>query len=429
MHSKFYLSLVFIAALLVSGIDSAQAQCTGRYLDTLTFSSIDSFQSIVYTTTAGGGADTEVMDIYQPHGDSACLRHLIIFAHGGAFVSGTKNDGDVEIFCHHFASRGYVCAAINYRLAGNILDLYDSNQVFLYSYEACADLKAAIRYFYKDASITNQWNVDTNSIFIGGSSAGAIAADFAATLDSVGQVAAAFQSIVTGNGGIEGNSGNAGYSSKVIGVASLAGAVNAAAWLKPGDPPMVLCQGTADGTIPYYYGLALTQYLGGYYHTIDFCGSGCMAPALDSLGVNYSLLPFPGSGHVPWDTNVAIAQRMDSAVAAFFYTVKCTQTAGICSSPVPPVDTTTGLVSLSDDMHLSVYPNPASDLVEISLSGQNELLSMLLYDYTGREVSSQNVSGKQAAVSVKGLAPGMYVLCIYLSNNSSIPIPRKIIVE
>ena len=424
MLSKFYkLAIASHFILFLTYASSINAQCTNRYLDTI-FSSVDSFSNIAYTTSAGGTVgDTQLLDIYQPAGDTACLRHLVIWVHGGAFFQGTKNDGDVTLLCHRFAQRGYVTASINYRLASSLIDLYDSTQIFKYAMEAFSDLKASIRYFYKDASLGNHWNIDTTSICIGGSSAGGIAADFVATLDSLGQLATVFQPVATSNGGIDGNSGNEGYSADIIGVASLAGAVNTADWIGPGDPPIVMCQGTADGTIPYECGQALQQYTFGLIPTIiDFCGSGAMAPAFANAGVNYSLLPFPGSGHVPWDTNTTIMNRTDSAVAAFFYQVKCTQAAGRCNEP-------TGIKDIAATPQANIFPNPATDHIQITILDLNELSLATLYDYTGREISQIPISGKDASISVAGLSSGLYMLQINMKDINIIPITRKIQIE
>jgi len=417
---KFIIIVSFIIQMCLFS-NFSKAQCTNRYLDSTTFSGIDSFSNVIYTTSAGGGVDTLLMDVYMPHGDTACLRHLIVWMHGGAFVSGNKNDGDMTLLCHRFAKRGYVCASLNYRLASSIVALYDSVQIFKYAMYACSDFKAAIRYFYKDASQSNYWNIDTNSIFIGGSSAGGIAADFAATLDTITQIAPVFHAVIDSMGGLDGNSGNAGYSSRFIAVASLAGAVNTAAWIKPGDPPTVMCQGTGDGTIPYDCAQALHQYTFGLIPTImDFCGSGAMAPAFDSAGVANSLLPFPGSGHVPWDTNVTIMNRTDSAVAAFFYQVKCTQIAGHCNEPA-------GIANITESPQVSIYPNPAKDLIQIKVESQNQLSFISLFDYTGREVLTKATSGNQTSLSIKGLLAGIYTLKVTLKDLSSLT--RMVVIE
>ncbi|MCW3125595.1 MAG: Carboxylesterase type [Bacteroidetes bacterium] len=422
MQSKIYpLAIAFYLILINALSYSSHAQCTSRYLDTI-FSTVDTFANIPYTTTAGGGNNAELMDIYQPTGDSACLRHLIIWVHGGAFIQGSKNSDYVELWGKRYAQRGYVCASIDYRLAPSIVAMYDSSQIFKYAWYAVSDLKAAIRYFYKDAIQGNYWNIDTNSIFIGGSSAGAIAVDFASTIDSLGQLAPPFQTVVNNNGGLEGNSGNDGYSTKVIGVASLAGAVNNLDWIQHNTPPMILSQGTADNVVPYDCDMAFRLYTQGLYPTIHFCGSQEMAPRLDSMGVIYSLQSFPGSGHVPWDTNTVIMDRMDSAVTAFFYSVKCSQTTGLCTSPVKP----TSVPNISAPA-ISIYPNPANDRIYIHVQDQNELLSTTITDYTGRIIKQQNITGTTTSIPVQGLCAGIYTVRLSLKSNDIII--RKITIE
>ena len=419
MQSKLYPCLILLFFLAgVLQFNKTNAQCTNRYLDTV-FTSIDSTMNVVYTDSAGGNTQ-ELLDVYQPVGDTACLRHVVIFVHGGAFFKGTKNDGDVEFLCQRFAQRGYVAASINYRLASSVVALYDSAQIFTYVMKAASDLKAAIRFFYKDASLTNQWSIDTNSFFIGGSSAGAIAANYVGLVDSVSELAAPFQTICDAQGGINGNSGNTGYSNKTIAIASLAGAVDRLSYIKPSSPPMVFCQGTTDGTIPYQCDDALTQYTGGLYYTIHFCGSGQMSPGLTNVGVGNSLMPFPGSGHVPWDTNTVIANRMDSAVAAFFYQVKCTQ--AVCSGP-------SGIASISNQPWVNVYPNPALGILHISITGLNELADIILYDCTGRQVRQQYATGRQTSMPMEDLSRGVYILRLNLKDARTGPVSQRIVLE
>ena len=46
------------------------------------------------------------MDIYRPVGDTETNRPLIIFAHGGTFIFGSKNNPTAVDFCEAFAKRG-----------------------------------------------------------------------------------------------------------------------------------------------------------------------------------------------------------------------------------------------------------------------------------------------------------------------------------
>ena len=423
---RYSIAILFLVCLMCCRY-TAHAQCTSRYQDTI-FSKIDSTMNVVFTTTAGGSAGSNLLlDVYQPDGDTACLRHLIIWEHGGAFVSGTKNDPSETFWSQRFAQRGYVCASINYRLAPSIIDLYDSSQIFTYAFKACADMKAAIRYFYMTAAAQNNpWRIDTNVIFIAGSSAGAIGADFVGLLDSLNELPPAFQTIVTNNGGIEGNSGNAGYSSKVVGVASLAGCIYSLDWIKPGVPTTVFCQGTADSILPYDCGYVLEDTIEDILHTfwptLRMCGSGEMAPQFDSAQISTSLLPFPGSNHVPWDTTLVIENEVDSAVAAFFYSVNCVQATGYCNYPA-------GLTDIDLGPQVNVFPNPAHNVIHISITDANELKEIRLYDCTGRQVMQQYTGGKQATLATDGLAQGVYTLRLDLKGPATQPVARKVVIE
>src|SRR5690606_34921075 len=94
--------------------------------------------------------------------------------------------------------------------------------------------------------------IDTNNIFIGGSSAGAITALHTAYLDRSCELEEFIGlSVINTMGGVEGNSGNACYSSKVKGVINLCGALANYSWLETGDAALCSMHGTADGTVKY----------------------------------------------------------------------------------------------------------------------------------------------------------------------------------
>ncbi len=63
------------------------------------------------------GTETQVLlDIYKPVNDNNCQRPLIIMIHGGAWIAGTKEDYQIVEMSKELASKGWVVAAINYRL-------------------------------------------------------------------------------------------------------------------------------------------------------------------------------------------------------------------------------------------------------------------------------------------------------------------------
>ena len=203
----------------------AFAQCDGRYENEI-FSSFTKteveFTNVYDWSITNSGLD---MDVYTPDGDSYTERPLIIFAHGGSFWSGNKTNPMMVALCESFAKRGYVAASIQYRLT-SIWNLTDSMHMLQTVMNGISDAKAAIRYFRKDAATNgNIFGIDPNQIYIGGYSAGAIlAVNLAYINDTVG-VPSHLIPIINTSGGLEGNSGNPGYSSDVKAVVNVAGAV------------------------------------------------------------------------------------------------------------------------------------------------------------------------------------------------------------
>ncbi|MBL0019812.1 MAG: alpha/beta hydrolase [Bacteroidetes bacterium] len=110
------------------------------------------------------------MDIYQPVGDTLARRPLMMFAFGGGFLIGAKEDEDARALCDSFARKGFVTASINYRLGMNISDANSGERAV---YRAVQDWSAAIRYL-KEKS--DSLRIDTNWVFAGGVSAGSISA-------------------------------------------------------------------------------------------------------------------------------------------------------------------------------------------------------------------------------------------------------------
>ena len=167
------------------------------------------------------------MDIYQPTGDNFAHRPLIVLAFPGGLTSGVRQSPDIVQLCDNFSKRGYVCVSIDYRLGFENGSDCDTNQ-FRAFMRGVQDMRAAVRYFYKDALTTNTYRIDTNQIWIGGSSAGAfIALNYAYfKLDTFSKTPPDWAApVFLALGGTEGASGNPGYSSKVKGVIDLCGGI------------------------------------------------------------------------------------------------------------------------------------------------------------------------------------------------------------
>ena len=90
-----------------------------RYLITLIFLLIFEYGNNI---NYAGFAEDLMLDVYEPNGDtlangdSVTDRPLVLLAHGGSFIGGSKTGSDVVPLAESFAKMGYVVASINYRL-------------------------------------------------------------------------------------------------------------------------------------------------------------------------------------------------------------------------------------------------------------------------------------------------------------------------
>lgn len=221
-----------------------------------------------------------------------------------------------------FAKKGYVCASINYRLG---LTPFDSVGAVRAVLRAVQDMKASIRFFYKDKLTTDTYKIDTNNIFIGGSSAGAITALHTAYLDKSCEVNYYINpsSLVT-LGGMEGYSGNQCYSTKIKGVINLCGALGRYGWIQPGDVPFCSLHGTIDATVKYNRGFAAP--LGIQLILLD--GSRMLKAQANAIGLNNPFYTWYGKDHVPYASNAAYMDTTVNFVRDFLITrLGCTDPA------------------------------------------------------------------------------------------------------
>lgn len=356
------------------------------------------------------------MTICQPAGDSLCHRPVLVFAHGGSFIEGSRNGGIVaDTLCIHFARRGYVAVSIDYRLGVQDSMLNDSVYALNEMAKALSDAKAAVRFMRKDAYTTNNYRVDTNLIFFSGSSAGAVIAMHYLYLTNINQASPALQAAVNNNGGIEGNSGNAGYSSRVNAILSLAGGLNDPGFLVAGAKPVAHFQGNLDSVVPYFCNEAED---GGVQ--VRLCGLGSLNPIYNSLGMVHLSMIYPGLGHVPWSTNPAMMIQIDSMSANFLDSITLWPGLVYCNS-------TTGITQENADDLISVFPNPAKQQVTVLLSQIHTFNFIEITDCSGRLVAKKQVSSTSIRFDCSDIAAGVYFLRVVKSDGSAAV--RKMIIE
>ncbi len=286
------------AALAQTPIDTT----AGRYFQPV-FPNVTVTSGVVFGSAVdyAGATQTLRMDIYEPTGDASTERPVIIFAHQGGFLSGSRTDAYMVKVCTQFAKLGYVTASIDYRL-GFVLTGFrapaDTPQVARAAIRGMQDMRAAVRFFRADAAGANVYRASASRIVVGGSSAGAFAALQTGYLDKASEVPAYVG--LAALGGIEGNSGNAGYNSFPLAVLNLSGATEQPSVIEAGNAPLYSAHGTADATVPYLQGKVGSILPPKYVY-----GSGRLNPYASAVGVTNQLRRFSRAGHVPFESTSA----------------------------------------------------------------------------------------------------------------------------
>lgn len=422
--------LFTLAAFILSGcLLSAQNYCGSLRYDTCVFTNITVTSNVVYGWNKNlvNGTDTLKMDIYEPTGDTATIRPLIIMAHGGSFVGGSKTD--MAYICNEFAKRGYVVASIDYRLGLGFP--IDSVRATASVWRATQDMKASVRFFRKDAATANIYKIDPNMIFAGGASAGAIMAVHMAYLDNVYEIPKSIDT--TQLGGIEGNSGNPGYSSDVKAVVNICGALADTCWMKAGDEDMVSIQGNDDQTVPY---------CSDYVYLLSFKimiihGLGTMELRANNIGLDNPVHTFYGQDHGSPGDSMNIDTTLAITSDFLYRQMGCTPSGSVnyANSPLcitnllttPSCVLNPGVneVALNEE-NVSIYPNPSVESFVLKMKDvTGTKFSVEIHDMFGIKVRSFKFSGDEIKVDRKNLANGIYFL--KLNSNAGESFTAKII--
>lgn len=383
----------------------------GRFYDELF--SVNKTSNIVYGENNNffGQSQTLRFDLYEPQGDTLAKRPLIIWAFGGSFLFGDKLSPDIVRLSNEFAARGYVCAAIDYRL---FFYPINQEQTLKAVVRATHDMKAAIRFFRKDAATTNLYNIDPDRIFVGGVSAGAITAVQVGYLNLTEEIPAVIAADSTAFGGIEGTSGNPGYPSNPNLIINLCGAVGDTNWIMPGDVPIVSLHGTSDGTVPYgSQEIEVTGTPIGFF--VD--GSGSLHVRTNNLGINNYLHTWQGIGHTPF-----ISTSNGSIDEAYMDTVL--RTVRDFMQPYACRELNTVGIKNVNGLSASLYPNPTTGSLTIELPG-GQGGSLALYNLLGQGVYSAPLAGGQTTLTLT-LPPGLY---LYQINTAGQVQNGKLLVE
>ncbi|HKK87473.1 MAG TPA: alpha/beta hydrolase, partial [Saprospiraceae bacterium] len=161
--------------LSVSALKAQSYLCENslRYEDYVVLK-VDTIKDVFYhrSESLGGKFRELKMDIFKPAKDPVTRRPAILLAHGGGFLGGRKES--LHKHCMEMASRGYVCATAQYRLIDTLV--LNEKDYIEGAMRAVMDIAYAIQFLRSNALAQNDFGIDPELIFVGGFSAGAVAA-------------------------------------------------------------------------------------------------------------------------------------------------------------------------------------------------------------------------------------------------------------
>jgi len=232
------------------------------------------------------------MDIYLPKNDTLTQRPLMMFIHGGAFFIGDKATVPYQKWCSHFASLGYVCVSINYRMG------FRPNQKAIErtAYQATQDAHAAMRYLISKKDI---YRIDPDFLFVGGASAGSITAINLAYMRNKDRPQSSYSSFFMEDlGDIESSGNSIDNEFKIKAIANMWGSVYNLNILENENIPIISFHGDVDEILPYGKGYPFKAI--GEFQKVFFdemYGSSVIHQKANELGIRSVLHTFPGQGH------------------------------------------------------------------------------------------------------------------------------------
>lgn len=397
-----------IAALLsCAAIRDSEAQV--RYRDEV-FTSVSRTNAIVFgeAVNVRGEAQTLELDFYEPAGDTAAARPLVIFVHGGGFNSGTRNAEYIVSVGEYLARNGYSFASISYRLDTLVYSLQEIN-VDSVDFSAPAfplrpmanamhDARAAVRFFRKNAT---HYRIDPAQIYMGGDSAGGITALLVGFHDKLSEIPA---DAVPFN--VEGTSGSTGLSSAVTGV-----------WF--GCARSYLLDAIEVSSE--------TKLIAGFYNQGDPLifprHSAAVMQQSRDVGMTPRGIAFESGIHCSWLVPILGFVDLINYATTLKDALYSSLTATTGTEPV---------AALTNFLSVDVFPNPFSDNLSVSLSfdgtkhsiGPTAHGNLIFFDLQGRQVWSAQFFGSSTTVH-PNLAAGVYVIEVSTSDERRV---RRLVV-
>lgn len=381
--------LILIIAVLPSIIFAQNYCIPNRFDTTYYFSSqqIEVIDNIQYGQNINYSGQNEILEsiIAYPNfkSDTLSRRPFILLIPGGGFIAGNRYQ--LAPVMMDFAQRGYVCASINYRLGWNLNgDPFscqgDGTSLAKAVYRAMQDAKAALRYFTANAK---QYRIDTNYVFCGGVSAGAVTSLLISFLTQE-NMNALYPGFVNELGPLNTATNNLTNSFSIKCILSSSGGINDTSYINQSNAvPVIMFHGTSDPNIPYATGNVY-----GCVNYLKTFGASDISKRLKNLRKPYELNYVPGGGH----ENFYPIDYIPKRAAAFLKRYLCSDSRQVVRENYTTVsDASLGKLNevLPENFKLyQNYPNPFNPSTTLKYYLPNDSrIKIELYDLRGRKIS------------------------------------------
>ncbi len=380
------LILTFLA--FIQSSVQTQEHCNNDYYTLDSLFQVDTIKDVLYgnnNTLSGANRDL-FLDVYTPISINQ-KTPLVVFAHGGSFISGNRQL--LSTYCHKLSTRGFTVATIDYRLLDVFFGL-DSSDIAREVIFAVSDMKAAIRHFVEDANNQNTYNIDTNFIFVGGVSAGAITATHVAFLDSNDNIDGWILDEINSNGGFTGNSSNnTGLSFNIKGLINYSGGILNTDWINNNNINFYSAHTSEDETVTCetgFPGLVST----GLFPAIELSGSCAMHNAVTNPNIQHEFYFLDGvEGHTDYLFTEEFHKVINDAAVFLKYTM--------CS--FPPTS-----VKINDVEKVTVKQVKNQLLIDVTQPTNFEL-----YSISGKLIEVFSIQNSES-YSIKNLSDGFYII-------------------
>ena len=259
------------------------------------------------------------LDVYYPKTDLFKNRPVVMLIHGGAFYIGSKESACEKTLATTLAKRGYLVASIDYRLGFKLTPA----EVELSAYRAIQDANAALRFLAHNAK---GLGIDPTQVYIGGTSAGAVASLNTAFMKNDERPERILEASREGRLGKIEESGNKYTETfNIKAVVNMWGAVSDVNLIDPDEKVSVLSiHGTADDIVPFENDYPFRNSLMINRLVMDkMYGSKPIHDRLQMLGFRNRLVTLDGLGHEPelatYNTLNNWMDTISSNVSRFLY--------------------------------------------------------------------------------------------------------------